>query len=141
MDEILEMWNKDVSYDETELGRESLKNSLLHGKYIKIFHDYKMKEKSLFFELERMRKLRREYYTGRLSEEQLEENGWEPFQFILKTEIKDYLDGDDYIIAIAKKFTYYVEASKVLESIIKQIGSRAYEISKAIDYQRFIQGG
>jgi hypothetical protein len=44
-----------------------------------------------------MKKLKWEYYTGKLDKDQLEKYNWQPFPFVLKSDITTYLESDEDI--------------------------------------------
>ena len=76
-----------------------------------------------------------------MSEEQLKELGWKPFELrILKQDVELYIESDTEIIQ--KKDRVFVQEEKVnyLESIIKMISNRQYHIRDAITWRKFING-
>jgi len=88
----------------------------------------------------RMRKLKWEYYTGKMSQEELDEQGWEPFRFTLKSDISFYLESDQDLIKLLEKKIYHEEVVTVVESIMGEIKQRAWELKSYIDWERFIGG-
>ena len=92
LEEIQELWNRDREIDIAELAIESVRIPQLHDKYLKIYIDERIKLKSLEFELSKMVRLKNDYYSGRMAQEDLEKLGWEPFLGkILKGEMHSYL--------------------------------------------------
>lgn len=86
-------------------------------------------------------KLKYEYYNGTLPEEDLRSNGWEPFSLrILKTDLSMYMDADEDLIKARNYVTQQQEKIDFLESIIKNLPSRGYQIKAAIDWERFKAG-
>ena len=79
LEEIQELWNRDREIDIAELAIESVRIPQLHDKYLKIYIDERIKLKSLEFELSKMVRLKNDYYSGRMAQEDLEKLGWEPF--------------------------------------------------------------
>jgi len=93
------------------------------------------------FDFASLRRSKWEYYTGKISEEDLEEKGWEPFNLkILKSDIDMYLDSDNDMILMKQKITYQEEKVFYLESIIKEISQRNWEIRNAIEWRKFVSG-
>jgi hypothetical protein len=87
-----------------------------------------------------MRKLKVEYFSGRMDQEELDSRGWEPFQFVLKSDISAYLEGDDDLIRLLEKKVYHEEVVSVLESIMGELKNRHWELKSFIDWERFIGG-
>ena len=59
---------------------------------------------------------------------------------ILKTDVPMYMEADKEIIDISLKIGLQQEKVEFLESIIKSLNNRGYNIKAAIDWQRFING-
>ena len=87
-----------------------------------------------------MRKLRLDYYAGRLSQEELLEYGWEPFQFVLKTDINAYLEADINLIKLLEKKVYHEEVVSVIESIMSELKQRTWQLRDFISWEKFIGG-
>ena len=140
-EEIQKLWSGDCEIDETELSQESVKIPQLHNKYLIIFHDERLRLRTMKFENSKLLKLKREYYSGRMSAEEMEALDWEPFQFkLLKADIQEYIDADEDIIELKKKLTLQEEKTDYLESIVKSSSNRGYLIKNAIDWKRFTEG-
>jgi hypothetical protein len=140
-EEIQYQWTIDCEMDETELSKESIKIPQLHNKYLIYFHDERIRLRTMKFENSKLLKLKREYYSGRMSAEEMEALDWEPFQFkLLKADVQEYIDADGDIIELKKKLTLQEEKTDYLESIVKSLSTRGYLIKNAIDWKRFTEG-
>jgi len=140
-EEIQKLWSGDCEIDETELSQESVKIPQLHNKYLIFFHDERLRLRTMKFEYSKLLRLKREYYSGRMTEEEMEALDWEPFQFkLLKADIQEYIDADDDIIEIKKKSALQEEKVDYLEAIVKGLSTRGYLIKNAIDWKRFTEG-
>ena len=51
-----------------------------------------------------------------------------------------YLSSDDDLIKIQSKMDYYQVMLNYLDSILKSITNRTYQIKNAIEWQKFIRG-
>jgi hypothetical protein len=140
LEEIVELWNEDVKIDRTELDAESIKIPSLHNKYYKIYIQEKIKLKADEQEHKQYYKLKHEYYTGKLSKQDLDENGWEPFQFVLKNDISIYLEADKELSDRLLKLQVQKEKVQFLEDIIKTLNGRGFLIKNAVDFIRFTSG-
>ena len=97
LDELLEMWRKDAEIDRTEPGKELLNIPKLHSKYVTILSNHRMMARDAESQLNRWKKLKWEYYTGKLDDGDLKKYGWDPFPFALKSDIATYLEADEDI--------------------------------------------
>ena len=140
LEQILKLWEKDADIDQTEPGKELLKIPKLHNQYLSILTKHKIASKKAHFDYLRMRKIKIEYYSGRMDQEELEKHGWTPFSFVLKSDINAYLEGDADLIRLLEKKVYHEEAVSVLESIMSELKNRNWEIKSFIDWERFISG-
>ena len=140
LEQILKNWERDAEIDQTEPGKELIKIPTLHNKYLSILTKHKIASKKAHFDYLRMRKVRLDYYGGRMSQEELSEYGWEPFQFVLKTDINAYLEADANLIKLLEKKVYHEETVSVLESIMGELKNRHWELKSFIDWERFIGG-
>jgi hypothetical protein len=132
---------RDMKVDDTQLDLESLKIPQLHNKYLNFLQEERFNLKKMGFDFSSLRRSKWEYYTGKISEEDLEEKGWEPFNLkILKSDIDMYLDSDNDMILMKQKITYQEEKVFYLESIIKEISQRNWEIRNAIEWRKFVSG-
>ena len=140
LEQVLKHWEKDTVIDQTEPGKELLKIPTLHNKYLSILTKHKIASKKAHFDYLRMRKVRLDYYSGRLSQDELAEYGWEPFQFVLKTDINAYLEADANLIKLLEKKVYHEETVGVLESIMNELKQRTWQLREFISWERFIGG-
>jgi predicted nucleotidyltransferase len=140
LEQILKNWERDAEIDQTEPGKELIKIPTLHNKYLSILTKHKIASKKAHFDYLRMRKVRLDYYAGRMSQEELQEYGWEPFSFVLKTDVNAYLEADDNLIKLLEKKVYHEEAVSVIESIMSELKSRTFQLRDFIQWERFIGG-
>jgi len=141
LDQLMEEWKKDSSVDSTELGNESLKIPELHSKYLKLYFDARRTLKAVEFQSKELFLQKYEYYNGKMSEEELDKLGWEPFlKRLMKNEIEMYLESDKDIIQKNLKIVMQKEKLAFLEEVIKNINQRNFQIKNAIEWRKFTQG-
>ena len=81
------------------------------------------------------------YYTGKMSQEDLEHRDWEPFNLnILKTDIEKFMDSDTDIIKSTNRILLQKEKVNYLENVIKIINNRQWSIRSIIDWIKFTHG-
>ena len=106
-EDIQKSWTSDCSIDDTELARESVRIPQLHNKYLILYSNEKLILKTLRYDHSKLVKLKKEYYGGRLSGEELEALDWEPFQHrLLKQDIDAYIEADEDTIESKQKWPY-----------------------------------
>lgn len=140
LEQILKMWDSDAVIDQTEPSKELIKIPVYHSKYVSILTKHKIASKKANFDYLRMRKVKWEYFTGKLSQEELEEHGWEPFQFTLKSDITTYLEADKDLIRLLEKKVYHEECVSVIESIMQELKQRTWQLRDFISWEKFIGG-
>jgi Recombination, repair and ssDNA binding protein UvsY len=140
LEQILKMWNVDAEMDRTEPSRELLNIPKHHSKYLTILSKHKMAAKKAHFDYLRMRKIKWEYFTGKMSEEELEEQGWEPFQFALKSDVATYMEADKDLIKLLEKKVYHEEVVSVVEAIMQELKQRTWQLRDFISWEKFVAG-
>ena len=141
LSDIRKLVAEDMPIDDTELDIESMTIPQLHNKYLNIYLDEKLVLQKLNSDYYRLKKTKWEYYTGKLDEDQLKEYGWEPFQFkILKQDIDLYMDSDEDLQKLSNNVAYQKEKISYLDSILKSINNRQWNIRNAIEWRKFING-
>ena len=140
LEQILKYWETDSIMDQTEPSKELLRIPILHSKYLNILTKHKIASKKAHFDYLRMRKVKWEYFTGKMSKEELDEYGWEPFQFALKSDINTYLEADGDLIKLLEKKVYHEEAISVIESIMSELKQRTWQLRDFISWEKFVNG-
>ena len=140
LDQILKHWESDSVIDQTEPGKELIKIPTLHNKYLTILTKHKIASKKANYDYLRMKKTKWEYYTGKMSQEELEDHGWEPFRYTLKSDISTYLESDNDLIKLLEKKVYHDECVSVIEAIMSELKSRTFQLRDYIQWERFIGG-
>ena len=140
IDNLLEMWRQDSEIDRTEPGKAFLDIPKLHSKYLNILSQHRLLSKQAEFKYNKMKRLKWEYYTGKMDDDQLKKYGWEPFPYVLKSEITTYLESDEDINKYIASKTMHDEVVDVCQSILKELNSRTFQLRDFIAWERFIQG-
>ena len=135
------MANRDLVMDETELNVESMKTPQLHNKYLILLSDEKLILGKIESDVNILKRDKWLYYTGKMSKEELDKRGWEPFDLtVLKTDIDRFMLSDDDIIHITNKILLQKEKVNYLESVVKIINNRQWFIRSTIDWLKFTNG-
>ena len=141
IEEITAQWKDDSVIDKTELGDEAMKIPKLHHKYYQILISEKLLLRSQEAEMKQLKLDKYEFYTQGPNEE-TESKGWKlPAKgLILKTDIPMYMDADSDIIKLSLKIGLQQEKIEFLDSIIRSLMNRGYNIKAAIDWTKFTMG-
>jgi hypothetical protein len=132
---------EDIEFDETELDKESLRIPQLHNKYLVFLTDEKIMLEKYQQELRVLVRKKWLYYTGKMSEEELTENDWEPFGLnILKSDVDKFLESDTLILRSRAIVRMQEEKINYLDSVVKSINGRQWNIRAAIDWMKFTHG-
>lgn len=141
IDTIKKMVAEDMEIDDLNLDLESLKTPQLHSKYLNILHDESLILHKATIEQKELRRLKWEYYLGKLDQETLDEKGWQPFGLkILRTDIDVYLESDKDLLRLEARIHYLKEKVKYIESVLQSIGRRGWDIKSAIEWKKFMSG-
>lgn len=141
LEDIIALWNVDSKIDPFNLGNEAISISQLHHKYYQIY----LAEKATYFALEKQYKKLKlqkyEFYTQGPSK-QSEQFNWQlpPIGKIIKSEVAMYVDADDDLLDLDMRIKFQLEKLSYVDSIIKSLTNRGFQIKSAIEYERFKMG-
>ena len=133
-------WEKDSHIDRTEPGKAMIDIPKLHAKYLNILSRHKLLVKDAEFKYARMRKVKWEYYTGKMGDDDLKKYGWTPFPYTIKSEISTYMEADEDLNKFVAARMLHEEIVSACEMIMKELHSRTFQLKSYIDWERFIQG-
>jgi hypothetical protein len=140
LEDLLEMWRQDSEIDRTEPGKALLDIPKLHSKYLNILSQHRLLSKQAEFKYNKMKRLKWEYYTGKLDEDDLKKYGWEPFPYTLKSDLNTYLESDEDINKHLASKIMHDEIVDICTAILKELNSRTFQLRDFIAWERFIQG-
>jgi hypothetical protein len=141
LENIFDMWGKDSIINRELLDVESLNASVLHQKYHKIYTQERLLMRKYEVDLKQLRLEKFEFFTQGPTREQIEK-GWKlpPAGKILKADATTYVDADKDVVELSLKIGIQHEKINLLESIIKSIMNRGFQIKNAIDFIKFQSG-
>ena len=141
IEDIYTMWSKDCEIDQSNVAGESADIPKLHNKYFTIYMQEGIALRKLRAEYKKLKLLKEQYYRGELDIEELKEHGWTPQPLkILKNDIPTYVEADDDIIELSLKIVVQEEKVSYLESIIRMINNRGFQLKTIVDWERFRAG-
>jgi hypothetical protein len=126
---------KDLTIDKTDLASESVRIPQIHNKYLNFLMNDRLTLSKLETDLIKLRHRKWLYYTGKMSHEELDELGWEPFDLtVLKTDIDRFINADDEVITLQHKVALIREKVSYLDGVMKAINNLNWNIRSAIDW-------
>ena len=139
LDTIQKMWEQDSKIDVDNLHTESLNIPSLHAKYFDIYNNIVLLKKKAEQQKKNIRHERYEYFSGKADPDVYVENPF-PKKIRDKETLQKYLDADEKLSSVSLKVEYYDTMLNYLESILKVIQNRTYQIKNAIEFIRFTAG-
>ena len=139
LDTIQDMWEKDAKIDRDNLHDESLNIPSLHAKYFQIYNTIFLLRKKAEQQRKNIRHERYEYFSGKADPDVYVQNPF-PKKIRDKDTMTKYLDADEKLSNASLKIEYYDTMLTYLESILKVIQNRTYQIKNAIEFMRFNAG-
>ena len=139
LDMIQSMWEEDSKIDIDNLHEESLKVPQLHSKYHEMMNNLILLRAKAEQLKKNIRHDRYEYFSGKADPDVYVENPF-PKKIRDKDTMQKYLDADDKLSGVSLKIDYYDTMLVYIESILKQISNRTYQIKNAIEFMRFNAG-
>ena len=144
LSDIQEMWKKDCQIDDIELDRSSLEVPKLHAKYSEILANQKLIQIRYENQLKDLQKNKWLWYTGKLSQEEIQEKNWDydPFNglTILKSDYDKFFGADKDIQKAIEKMEYCKVVVEYLQDIVSQLTWRHQTIKNIIEWRRFMAG-
>ena len=139
LDKLQGMWEKDSKIDPDNLHTESLNIPCLHAKYFDLYNTIFLLRKKAEQQRKNIRHERYEYFSGKADPEVYVEN---PFGKKIrdKDTMQKYLDADEKLSNCSLKIDYYETMLVYLESILKMISNRTFQIKNSIEFMRFNSG-
>ena len=139
LEAIQEMWEKDSKIDRDNLHEESLNIPSLHAKYFELYNTISLLRKKAEQQRKNIRHERYEYFSGKADTQVYIDN---PFGKKIrdKDTMQKYLDADEKLSNTSLKIDYYDTMLTYIESILKVVQNRTYQIKNAIEFMRFQSG-
>ena len=139
LDTIQRMWSEDAKMDPDNLHTESLNIPILHAKYYELYNNIFLLRKKAEQQRKNIRHERYEYFSGKADPDVYIDNPF-PKKIRDKETMQKYLDADEKLSGVSLKIDYYDTMLEYLESILKVIQNRTYQIKNAIEFMRFSSG-
>ena len=136
---IQKMWEEDSKIDLDNLHTESINIPKLHAKYFEIYNNIVLLKKKAEQQRKNTRHERYEYFSGKADPEVYVKNPF-PKKIRDKDTMQKYLDSDESLSSVSLKIDYYDTILNYIESILKVIQNRTYQIKNAVEFMKFQAG-
>jgi len=141
---VLSMWEEDCKIDNMKLDDASRETPNLHAKYLRMLTEAKLNLKRSEFKQKTLLKEKWLYYNGKMSQDELEEKGWDPDPFnglkVMKGEMEHYYNSDPEIQKSEELIEYWKTVKDTLIDIIDNIKWRHQTIRNMISWRQFESG-
>lgn len=141
-DDLVEEWAKDNTIDQTNIINELTRTPFLHAKYMKLYIGYKARHVGAEAKYHELRNVKRKYYQGKMSKEELDEYGWDQYQGLKmsSTEFMMVCEDDPDLIKLDGKVKFYQLMVQGLDYILKSINSRDWALKTMVEHNKFLSG-
>jgi hypothetical protein len=141
VDALLEEWATDAKMDKLEPAEELRKIPVLHAKYLNILSSHRRALRTGERKVAKLKRLKHEYYTGRLDQETLTKCQWAPFPYTLKGDLSTYMESDKDLLNGRAVLAVHEEILDICERILKELASRTFALKDIVKWEIFIAGG
>ena len=139
LEKFQDMWRVDSVIDGDLYCEESTKIPQLHMKYMEYHNTFSLMKKERELEMKRLVKEKWLYYKGKAPSAVYKQM---PFDFKLTTkeEISMFIEADEDICKLQYKIDYIEQVLLYLDSILRMINNRNFQIKNAIEWEKFKNG-
>lgn len=139
LEELQKMWDKDSKIDTDLYCEESTKIPSLHAKYYSLLNTFSTLKIERETELNLLMRDKWIYYKGKAPAKVYSEL---PFDLKLtsRDEIETFINADNDVQKCRSKLAYIEVCLNYLDSVVRMINNRGYQIKNAIDWEKFKAG-
>lgn len=142
IESLMEMWKNDSKMDLSlsVINHEFSRIPLLHSKYLDILIHSRLMLKKAQDKYYKMKKIKWEYYTGKLDQETMDQYGWEPFAMTLKSDIAIYIDADEDLQKLKSSIYLCEQMIDFCDKVLGELKARTFQLRDVITWERLVQG-
>ena len=138
LNEFYDDTKKDLTIEESELDRESLRTPYLYDKYLKMYQEAKLHLRKVQQKYNELKLEKHRYYTGSADPEVYKEK---PFGIkVIKQDLELYLNADPELAKAFDMVDYISTIKDFLEKTLKNVENRNWNIKNAIESRKFLSG-
>tara|TARA_R100001377_G_C3146193_1_gene94570 strand:- start:125 stop:568 length:444 start_codon:yes stop_codon:yes gene_type:complete len=144
LEQVLEEWSTDSQLPRENLDEASRTTPKLHAKYLTILSNTKLRLKKAEMDQKSLLKLKWLWYNGKMSEDQINDLGWnyDPLNGlkIMKGDMDYYYDSDKEIQESELRLEYLKTLIDTLKEIVNNLNWRHQTIGNMIKWRQFEAG-
>jgi len=138
LDEFYDDTKQDLTIEESELDRESLRTPYLYDKYLKMYQETKLQLRKVQQKYNELKLEKHRYYTGNADPEVYKKS---PFGIkVIKQDLELYMSADPELAKAYDLVDYISTIKDFLEKTLKNIENRNWNIKNAIEWRKFLSG-
>ena len=139
LEQLQEQWKKDSVIDTDLYCEESTKIPQLHMRYMEYYTTFALMKKEREGEMKGLVKEKWIYYKGKAPSSVYKEI---PFDLKLtdKKELEMFIGADEEVRKLQYKIDYIDQVLYFLDSVLRMINNRNFQIKNAIDWEKFKNG-
>ena len=145
LETLLEQWSVDCELPRNSLDEASRNTPTLHSKYLGFLSQTKLRLKRVEMDQKTLLKKKWLWYNGKMSEEEVKEQGWDydPLNGlkVMKGDMDYYYDSDKEIQESELKIQYLKTVIDTLNEIVDTLRWRHQTIGNMIKWKVFEAGG
>ena len=146
LEQILKVWKEtDSQIPMNALDVASVESTKLHGKYLELYANAKLKLKDAEFKQKELMKWKYLYYEGKMSKEDMDRFGWayDPYEGLSATTNKfkeHFVETDKELVESEARIEYLKNCIDTLKDIMENLKWRHQTIRNAIEWKKFEAG-
>lgn len=144
LDQILDAWRADCRIDPNSIDISSQQTPELHAKYLGLLSKAKLRLKDAEFKQKELMKYKWLWFHGKLSQEEIAAQGWNPDPFdglkILKGDMEHFVEADTELVASEAKIEYLKTMIDTLKEIVDNLKWRHQTVGNIIRWKQFEAG-
>tara|TARA_Y100001970_G_scaffold5928_1_gene6638 strand:- start:17734 stop:18162 length:429 start_codon:yes stop_codon:yes gene_type:complete len=139
LEQLQDKWKEDSVIDTDLYCEESIKIPQLHMRYMEYYNTFSLMKKERESEMKGLVKEKWIYYKGKAPSAVYKEI---PFDLKLtdKKELEMFIGADEEVRKLQYKIDYIDQVLYFLDSVLRMINNRNFQIKNAIDWEKFKNG-
>ena len=138
LDEFYDDTKQDLTIEESELDRESLRTPYLYDKYLKMYQKTKLHLREVEQRYNEIKLEKHRYYSGNADPEVYKKS---PFDIkVLRQDLDLYMNADPELAKAFDMVDYASAIKDFLEKTLKNVENRNWNIKNAIEWRKFLSG-
>jgi hypothetical protein len=141
LDLLTKMWAEDAQINKAAIEFELTRIDSLLSKYQGIYSYHYIESEKINIEAIIKKNKRTRWAKGKMSKEEMEEEGWEPNpEKMMRKEIAMAIEADPEVSTILLRKATLDEICNFSKNVIKTLHNRGWNLGKVVDHRKFEAG-